>query len=63
MRLLREPPRLGAIEVESLEDGERADALVAKYIEELGLPTYPVDPPTRTSRCTRTRTACRASSS
>ncbi|HEY1960446.1 MAG TPA: beta-galactosidase [Polyangiaceae bacterium] len=33
------------LEIEPLEDIARADALVARRIEELGLPTFPVDPP------------------
>jgi beta-galactosidase len=32
--------------LEPLEDPARADALVARYVEELSLPTFPVDPPT-----------------
>jgi beta-galactosidase len=33
------------LEIEPLGDRARADALVARFIEELDLPTYPVDPP------------------
>jgi hypothetical protein len=32
------------LEIEPLADVSRADALVARRIEELALPTYPVDP-------------------
>ncbi len=45
MRRLPAPFDVTGIEVEPLEDGERADALVARHVEELALPTYPVDPP------------------
>jgi beta-galactosidase len=44
MRLLDRPHDVAGLDVESLEDPSRADALVARYIEELELPTYPVDP-------------------
>lgn len=46
MRLLERPHDVTGLEVEPLDDPARADALVARYIEELGLPTFPVDPPT-----------------
>jgi beta-galactosidase len=45
LRPLDEPLDVTGLEVEPLEDAARADALVARRIEELGLPTYPVDPP------------------
>ena len=44
MRLLAKPLDVSGLELEPLEDVARADALVARRIEELGLPTYPVDP-------------------
>jgi len=44
MRPLEVPFDTSQIEVEPLEDAARVDALVAKRIEELNLPTYPVDP-------------------
>ncbi len=44
MRLLPRPHDLAGLEVEALEDGARAGELVAKRIEELGLPAFPVDP-------------------
>ena len=44
MRPLRAPHDVTGLEVEPLDDGARADALVAKRIEELGLPAFPVDP-------------------
>jgi beta-galactosidase len=44
MRPLEAPFDVSQIEVEPLEDAARVDALVAKRIEELKLPTYPVDP-------------------
>jgi beta-galactosidase len=44
MRLLPSPHDVTGLEVEPLEDGARADELVSRYIEELGFPTYPVDP-------------------
>jgi beta-galactosidase len=45
MRLLPDGPHdVTGLEVEPLEDGARADELVARRIEELGLPTFPVDP-------------------
>jgi len=44
MRLLERPHEVEGLELESLEDPARADALVARYVSELGLPTYPVDP-------------------
>jgi beta-galactosidase len=45
MRPLSKPRDLGALELEPLDDAARADALVARRIEELSLPTYPIDPP------------------
>jgi len=44
MRDLDRPFDAGELEVEPLEDAAQADVLVARRIEELGLPTYPVDP-------------------
>lgn len=44
MRRMSKPHDTRGLELEPLEDLARADALVAKRIEELGLPTYPVDP-------------------
>jgi beta-galactosidase len=46
MRTMNEPHDVRGLAVESLEDPARADALVARYVEELALPTYPVDPAT-----------------
>lgn len=45
MRSLGAPHDVRGLELEPLEDPARADALVARYVEELGLPTFPVDPP------------------
>lgn len=44
MRPLRRPVDVGGFEIEPLDDLARADALVASRIDELGLPTWPVDP-------------------
>ncbi len=44
MRLLPGPHDVTGLEVEPLDDGARADELVAKRIEELALPAFPVDP-------------------
>jgi beta-galactosidase len=44
MRPLRRPVDVTGFEIESLEDLARADALVARRIDELVLPTFPVDP-------------------
>ena len=44
MRELAEPHDVTGLEVEPLDEPARADALVARYVEELGLPTYVVDP-------------------
>jgi beta-galactosidase len=44
MHELAHPFDASGLEIEALEDAARADALVARRIEELGLPTYPVDP-------------------
>ena len=44
MRLLERPHDVTGLEVEPLDDPARADALVARYVEELDLPTFPVDP-------------------
>ncbi|MDB4940591.1 MAG: Beta-galactosidase [Labilithrix sp.] len=45
MRQLPEPHDATGLELEPLEDPARADVLVARRIDELGLPAYPVDPP------------------
>jgi hypothetical protein len=45
MRPLRRPLDVTGFEIEPLDDLARADALVAKRIDELQLPTWPVDPP------------------
>lgn len=44
MRRMSKPHDTRGLELEPLDDLARADALVAKRIEELGLPTYPIDP-------------------
>jgi beta-galactosidase len=44
MRPLKRPADVTAFEVEPLDDLSRADALVAKRVDELALPAYPVDP-------------------
>ncbi|MGD0676166.1 MAG: beta-galactosidase [Polyangiaceae bacterium] len=44
MRPLRHPVDVGGFEIEPLDDLARADALVAKRIDDLRLPTWPVDP-------------------
>jgi beta-galactosidase len=44
MRPLRRPVDVSGFEIESLDDLARADTLVAKRIDELGLPAWPVDP-------------------
>ncbi len=44
-RKLARPIDLGGVELETDSDAARADALVARRIEELELPTFPVDPP------------------
>ena len=44
MRPLQRAVDVEGFEVEPLEDIARADALVANRIDELGLPTWPVDP-------------------
>jgi beta-galactosidase len=44
MRPLDRPADLSGFEIEPLDDAARADALVARRIDELGLPTWPVDP-------------------
>jgi beta-galactosidase len=41
---LARPADLSGLEIESLDDLARADALVARRIDELRLPTWPVDP-------------------
>jgi beta-galactosidase len=45
MRVMETAHDARGLELEALEDPSRADALVAKRIDELGLPAYPVDPP------------------
>lgn len=44
MRAMPHPHDVRGLEVEALADVTRADVLVARRIEELTLPTYPVDP-------------------
>ncbi len=44
-RVLAQPPDIRGLELEHLDDVGRADALVARRIEELSLPTFPIDPP------------------
>jgi beta-galactosidase len=44
LRPLEEPHDVRGLVVEPLDDPARADALVAKYVEELALPSYPIDP-------------------
>jgi beta-galactosidase len=44
MRPLKRPVDVAGFEIEPLDDLARADALVARRIDELGLPTWPVDP-------------------
>jgi len=46
MRALERPHDVRGLDVEPLSDPARADALVARYVEELELPSYPVDPAT-----------------
>ena len=45
MRPLRRPLEIDGLEIEPLDDLARADALVARRIDELELPTWPTDPP------------------
>jgi len=45
MRALDRPLDVRGFEIEPLDDLARADALVARRIDELSLPTWPVDPP------------------
>lgn len=45
MRRLAKPHDARGLEVEALVDPSRADVLVARRIDELGLPAYPVDVP------------------
>lgn len=45
MRLLAKPHDVRGLEVEALDEPSRADALVARRIDELELPAYPVDVP------------------
>jgi beta-galactosidase len=44
MRRLATPLDVSGLELEPLHDATRADALVARRIEELGLPTFAIDP-------------------
>jgi len=44
MRPLKHPVDMSDFEIEPLDDLSRADALVARRIDELSLPTWPVDP-------------------
>ena len=45
MRLLDRPHDVVGLEVEPLDNPARADALVARFVEALELPTFPCDPP------------------
>ena len=45
MRVLERPHDISGLEVEPLEDPARADALVARFVQSLDLPTFPCDPP------------------
>jgi beta-galactosidase len=45
MRAMETPHDTAGLELVALADVAEADALVARRIEELSLPTYPVDPP------------------
>jgi len=45
MRVLAKPHDVRGLEVEALEDPSQADVLVARRIDELSLPAYPVDVP------------------
>ncbi|MEA2752192.1 MAG: beta-galactosidase [Myxococcales bacterium] len=45
MRLLAKPHDARGLEVEALDEPSRADVLVARRIDELALPAYPVDVP------------------
>jgi beta-galactosidase len=44
MRPLKRPLDVSGFEIEPLDDVARADLLVARRIDELGLPTWPTDP-------------------
>jgi beta-galactosidase len=44
MRPLKRPVDVSGFEIEPLDDVARADVLVARRIDELGLPTWPTDP-------------------
>jgi beta-galactosidase len=44
MRPLKRQVDVEGFEIEALDDLARADALVARRVDELGLPTWPVDP-------------------
>jgi beta-galactosidase len=44
MRRLERPLDVRGFEIEPLDDVARADSLVARRIDDLGLPTWPVDP-------------------
>lgn len=46
MRLLERPHDVRGLELEPLEDPARADALVARFVETLSLPSFPCDPST-----------------
>src|SRR5690606_17165806 len=46
MRSLDRPHDVRGLEVEALEDPARADALVARFIDTLRLPTFPCAPST-----------------
>jgi beta-galactosidase len=44
LRLLDRPHDVSGLELETLDDPARADALVARYVDLRGLPTFPCDP-------------------
>ncbi|MBV9948829.1 MAG: hypothetical protein JOZ69_18420, partial [Myxococcales bacterium] len=45
MQPLERPADVSRFEIEPLDDLARADLLVARRVDELALPTWPVDPP------------------
>jgi len=45
MRELSTPHDASGLDVEALDDPARADVLVARHVDELGLPAFPVDAP------------------
>lgn len=46
MRVLERPHDVRGLDVEPLDDPSRADARVARFVAQLGLPTFPSDPAT-----------------